>query len=47
MLRSEDGYALAVRRITKPECVFGQLKNNWGFRGFLLCGIEKVTLEAG
>ncbi|WP_228745013.1 transposase [Paenibacillus sp. S150] len=46
-LRSEEGYALAVRRITEPESVLGQLKNNRGFRRFLLRGIEKVTLEAG
>ncbi|MFF2018788.1 hypothetical protein [Paenibacillus sp. NPDC058177] len=29
--------------MTEPECVFGQLKNNRGFRRFLLRGIEKVT----
>ncbi|MEK5026585.1 MULTISPECIES: IS1182 family transposase [Paenibacillus] len=46
-LRSEEGYALAVRRMTEPESVFGQLKNNRGFRRFLLRGIEKVTLEVG
>jgi hypothetical protein len=27
--------------------VFGQLKNNRGFRRFLLRGMEKVTLEVG
>ena len=47
MLRSEEGYLLAVRRMTEPESVFGQLKNNRGFRRFLLRGIEKVTLEVG
>lgn len=47
ILRSEDGYALAVRRMTEPESVFGQLKNNRGFRRFLLRGMEKVTLEVG
>lgn len=46
-LRSEEGYALAVRRMTEPESVFGQLKNNWGFRRFWRCGIDKVTLEVG
>ncbi|ULO04826.1 IS1182 family transposase [Paenibacillus sp. 19GGS1-52] len=45
ILRSEEGYALAVRRMTEPESVFGQLKNNRGFRRFLLRGMEKVTLE--
>lgn len=47
MLQSEEGYLLAVRRMTEPESVFGQLKNNRGFRRFLLRGIEKVTLEVG
>nr|WP_226991828.1 transposase [Paenibacillus sabinae] len=44
---SEEGYALAVRRMTEPESVFGQLKNNRGFQRFLLRGVEKVTLEVG
>jgi hypothetical protein len=47
ILRSEEGYALAVRRMTEPESVFGQLKNNRGFRRFRRCGMEKVTLEVG
>ncbi|KGE19464.1 IS1182 family transposase [Paenibacillus wynnii] len=47
ILQSEEGYALAVRRMTEPESVFGQLKNNRGFRRFLLRGMEKVTLEVG
>ncbi len=47
ILQSEEGYALAVRRMTEPESVFGQLKNNRGFRRFLLRGLEKVTLEVG
>ncbi|MNI03381.1 hypothetical protein D3C73_562820 [compost metagenome] len=46
-LRSEEGYALAVRGMTEPESVFGQLKNNRGLRRFLLRGMEKVTLEVG
>ncbi|MEK3671288.1 transposase [Paenibacillus sp. FSL R10-2771] len=33
--------------MTEPESVFGQLKNNWDFRRFLLRGMEKVTLEIG
>ena len=33
--------------MTEPKSVFGQLKNNRGFRRFLLGGMEKVTLEAG
>lgn len=47
LLQSEEGYSLAVRRMTEPESVFGQLKNNRGFRRFLLRGMEKVTLEVG
>ncbi|WP_397386793.1 transposase [Paenibacillus sp. MMS20-IR301] len=43
----EEGNLLAVRRMTEPENVFGQLKNNRGFRRFLLRGIKKVTLEIG
>lgn len=37
-LRSEEGYALSVRRMIEPESVFGQMKNNRGFRRFLLRG---------
>ena len=46
-LRSEKGYALSVRRMIEPESVFGQLKNNRGFRRFLLRGLSKVSLEVG
>lgn len=46
-LRSERGYALAVRRMIEPESVFGQMKNNRGFRRFLLRGLPKVSLEVG
>lgn len=46
-LRSEEGYALSVRRMIEPESVFGQLKNNRGFRRFLLRGLPKVSLEVG
>ncbi|MFF2911026.1 transposase [Paenibacillus sp. NPDC057934] len=38
---------MAVRRMTEPECVFGQLKKNRGFRRFLLRGIEKATPPVG
>ncbi|MGG4104365.1 transposase [Paenibacillus lautus] len=44
-LRSEEGYALSVRRMVEPESVFGQLKNNRGFWRFLLRGLTKVSLE--
>jgi transposase len=46
-LRSEEGYKLSVRRMIEPESVFGQMKNNRGFRRFLLRGLPKVSLEVG
>ncbi|WP_261800063.1 transposase [Paenibacillus sp. PAMC21692] len=46
-LRSEEGYALSVRRMIEPESVFGQIKNNRGFRRFLLRGLPKVSIEIG
>lgn len=46
-LCSEKGIRLRARRMTEPESVFGRLKGNWGFRRFLLRGIEKVTVEWG
>ncbi|WP_253187268.1 transposase [Paenibacillus sp. GP183] len=46
-MRSEEGYALSVRRMIEPESVFGQIKNNRVFRHFLLRGLPKVSLEVG
>ncbi len=46
-LRSEEGYKLAVRRMIEPEPVFGDIKNNRGFKRFLLRGLPKVSLEVG
>jgi hypothetical protein len=46
-LHSEEGRQLSVRRMTEPESVFGQVKNNRGFRRFLLRGLPKVSLEVG
>ncbi|MFF2094294.1 transposase, partial [Paenibacillus sp. NPDC058174] len=46
-LKSEEGHALSVRRMIEPESVFGQMKNNRGFRRFLLRGLPKVSLEVG
>jgi hypothetical protein len=46
-LRSEEGYALAVRRMIEPEPVFGGIKHNRGFKRFLLRGLPKVSLEVG
>ncbi|WP_253944926.1 transposase [Paenibacillus sp. NEAU-GSW1] len=31
----------------EPERVFGHIKNNRGFRRFLLLGLPKVGLEVG
>jgi len=31
----------------EPESVFGQMKNNRGFRRFLLRSLPKVSLEVG
>ncbi|ARF70051.1 hypothetical protein B7C51_22670 [Paenibacillus larvae subsp. pulvifaciens] len=33
--------------MVEPESVFGQMKNNRGFRQFLLRGLAKVSLEVG
>ncbi|MDQ1909925.1 IS1182 family transposase [Paenibacillus sp. GD4] len=46
-LRSEDGRKLSVQRMIEVESVFGQMKNNRGFRRFLLRGLPKVSLEVG
>jgi hypothetical protein len=35
------------KRPIEVESVFGRLKHNWGFRRFLLRGIEKVNTEWG
>lgn len=37
---------MALRRMPEPENIFGQPKNNRGFRQFLLRGMEKVMLES-
>ncbi|WP_302848145.1 transposase [Paenibacillus sp. cl6col] len=47
MFKSEEGYALSVRRMIELESVFGQLKHNRGFRHFRLRGLSKVSLEIG
>lgn len=46
-LMSEAGIALRKRRCIEPEYVFGRLKWCWGFKRFLLRGIEKTKLEWG
>ena len=47
LLTSEEGLALRKRRATDVETVFGNIKQNYGFRRFSMRGIEKVSLEWG
>jgi transposase len=46
-LQSADGRKLCAQRGVEVESVFGRLKHNWGFRRFLLRGLEKVHIEWG
>jgi transposase len=46
-LKSEEGVRLRKRRGVEVEGVFGRLKHNWGFRRFMLRGLEKVEVEWG
>jgi len=46
-LLSEEGQRLRARRGIEVESVFGRLKQNWGFRRFMLRGLEKVKTELG
>lgn len=46
-LTSDEGVVLRRRRATDVETVFGDIKNNWGFKRFTLRGFEKVSLEWG
>lgn len=46
-LCSEKGKALRAQRSVDVETVFGRIKQNWGFRRFLLRGLEKVRTEWG
>ena len=45
MLRAERGSELGRRRSVDVETIFGDIKRNWGFRRFLLRGLEKVDHE--
>ena len=46
-LNSEQGLLYRSQRPVEPEAVFGNIKNNHGYRRFLLRGNEKVSVEAG
>ena len=47
LLLSEHGTVLRKQRSTDVETVFGRIKQDWGFRRFLLRGLEKVKTEWG
>jgi hypothetical protein len=46
-LTSEKGKKLRSQRGVEVESVFGRLKEDWGFRRFLLRGMAKVKTEFG
>lgn len=46
-LTSEEGLKHRSKRPCDVEAVFGNLKNNKGFKRFLLRGIHKVEIEVG
>jgi transposase len=46
-LGSEQGRRYRSKRPVEVEAVFGRLKQNWGFRRFILRGLEKVSTEWG
>ena len=46
-LLSDEGKRLRARRGVEVEGVFGRLKHNWGFRRFMLRGLDKVKVEWG
>lgn len=46
-LQSSEGIRLRSQRLIEAEAVFGRLKHNWGFRRFLLRGLDKVKIEWG
>lgn len=47
LLLSEQGTALRKQRSIDVETVFGRIKQDWGFRRFLLRGLDKVKTEWG
>lgn len=47
LLESDIGIQKRKQRNTEVETVFGQIKQNMGFRRFLLRGLKKVSIEIG
>ena len=47
LLLSDQGIAHRKRRCWDVEAVFGNIKQNMGFKRFMLRGMEKVTTEIG
>jgi hypothetical protein len=47
LLTSPEGVKVRSQRPIEAEAVYGRLKHNWGFRRFLLRGVEKVKIEWG
>ena len=47
LLLSKQGTVLRKQRSMDVETVFGRIKQDWGFRRFLLRGLEKVKTEWG
>ena len=47
LLVSPRGKEMRSKRPVEVEAVFGRLKHNWGFRRFLLRGLDKVKTEWG
>jgi transposase len=47
LLKSEEGIAKRKKRCFDVEPVFGNIKNNHGFRRFMLRGKQKVEIEWG
>jgi transposase len=47
LLLSPEGVKMRSQRPVEVEAVYGRLKHNWGFRRFLLRGIDKVKVEWG
>jgi len=47
LLTSPEGVKMRSQRPIEVESVYGRLKHNWGFRRFLLRGVDKVKIEWG